>query len=159
VEISGKGTIAPGGGVFDAFMEYNFECKYANGVRLVGLSKGPRGLKIEGSDGWIFIHIHGGRLKAGPETLLQEQAGPGEIHVGRSRSHHQNFVDAVRSRQQPFASAETGHRTATICHLVNIAMLTGRKLKWDPDKEVIIGDDEANRMLSRPMRSPWHLYM
>jgi predicted dehydrogenase len=159
VEISGAGTIAPGGGIFDAFMEYYFECKYANGVRLVGLSKGPRGLKIEGSDGWIFINIHGGRLEAGPETLLHEQIGPGEIHVGRSRSHHQNFVDAVRSRQQPFASAEIGHRTATICHLVNIAMLTGRKLRWDPDKEFIIGDEQANRMLSRPMRSPWHLYM
>ncbi|MFH1370916.1 MAG: Gfo/Idh/MocA family oxidoreductase [Planctomycetota bacterium] len=159
VEISGTGAIAPGGGVFDAFMEYDFECKYANGVRLVGKSKGPRGLKIEGSDGWIFINIHGGRLEAGPEALLNEQTGPGEIQMGRSRSHHQNFIDSVRSRQQPFASAETGHRTATICHLLNIAMLTGRKLKWDPAKEVITGDEQANRMLSRPMRSPWHLYM
>lgn len=159
VEISGTGKIAPGGGLLDAFMEYDFECKYANGVRLVGVSKGPRGLKIEGTDGWIFINIHGGRLEAGPETLLREQIGPGEIHVGRSPSHHQNFIDAVKARQQPFASAEIGHRTATICHLVNIAMLTGRKLRWDPDKETIIGDEQANRMLSRPMRSPWNLYM
>jgi len=157
VEISGAGKTAPGGGLFNAFMEYNFECRYANGVRLVGSSKEPRGLKIEGSDGWIFINIHGGRLEAWPESLLREQISPGEIHMGRSPSHQQNFIDGVRTRQQPFASVEVGYRTATICHLVNIAMLTGRKLKWDPDKEVIIGDDEANRMLSRPMRSPWHL--
>ena len=123
----------------------------------MGSSKGPRGLKIEGSDGWIFINIHGGWLEAWPESLLREQISPGEIHMGRSPSHQQNFIDGVRTRQQPFASVEVGHRTATICHLVNIAMLTGRKLKWDPEKEVIIGDDEANRMLSRPMRSPWKL--
>jgi predicted dehydrogenase len=159
VEISGAGKIAPGGGLFNAFMEYSFECRYANGVRLVGTCNEPRGLKIEGSDGWIFINIHGGRLEASSKSLLREQIGPDEIHVGRSRSHHQNFIDAVRTRQQPFASVEVGHRTATICHLVNIAMLTGRKLKWGPEKEVIVGDDEANRMLSRPMRSPWHLYM
>jgi predicted dehydrogenase len=157
VEISGAGKTAPGGGLFNAFMEYSFECMYANGVRLVGTNKAPRGLKIEGSDGWIFINIHGGRLEARPESVLREQIGPGEIHVGRSRSHHQNFIDAVKMRQQPFASVEVGHRTATICHLINIAMLTGRKLKWDPEKETIVGDEEANRMLSRPMRSPWHL--
>jgi len=157
VEISGEGKTAPGGGLFDAFMEYNFECRYANGVRLVGSSKEPRGLKIEGSNGWIVIHIHGGRLEAWPESLLREKISPGEIHLGRCRSHQLNFIDAVRTRQQPFASVEVGQRTATICHLVNIAMLTGRKLKWDPEKEVIVGDEEANRMLSRPMRSPWHL--
>jgi predicted dehydrogenase len=157
VEISGEGKTAPGGGLFNAFMEYKFECRYANGVRLVGTSNEPRGLKIEGSDGWIFIHIHGGQLEASSESLLREQIHPGEIHVGRSRSHQQNFIDAVRTRQQPFASVEVGHRTATICHLVNIAMLTGKKLKWDPEKEVIVGDEETNRMLSRPMRSPWNL--
>jgi predicted dehydrogenase len=157
VEISGKGTIAPGGGMFDAFMEYNFECRYANGVRLVGVSKGPRGLKIEGSDGWIFINIHGGRLEASSEKLLREQIRPVEIHVGRSPSHHHNFIDSVRARHQPFASAEIGHRTATICHLVNIAMLTSRKLVWDPVREQITNDLEANRMVSKPMRSPWNI--
>jgi predicted dehydrogenase len=157
VEISAAGKPAPGGGIFNAFMEYKFECVYANGVRLVGTCDEPRGLKIEGSDGWIFINIHGGRLEASSESLLREQIRPDEIHVGRAMSHHQNFIDCVKTRQQPFASVEVGHRTASICHLVNIAMLTGRKLKWDPQKEVIVGDQEANRMLSRPMRSPWRL--
>jgi predicted dehydrogenase len=157
MEISGTGKIAPGGGIFNAFMEYKFECVYANGVRLVGTCNEPRGLKIEGSDGWIFINIHGGRLEASSESLLREQIRPGEIYVGRSRSHHENFINCVRTRQQPFASVEIGHRTATICHLVNIAMQTDKKLKWDPEKEKIVGDEEANRMVSRPMRSPWNL--
>ncbi len=156
VEIFGEGR-APEVGLFDTFLEYQFECRYANGVRLIGESKEPQGLKFEGTDGWIFIHIHGGHLEAEPKSLLQESIGPGEIHLGRSPGHHQDFLDAVKTRQQPMAPAEVGHRTATICHLVNIAMLTGRRLRWDPEGEQIINDAEANRLLSRPMRGPWHL--
>ena len=156
IEISGSGK-APDKGIYDTFMEYDFECRYANGVRLIGGSSGNRGLKFEGTDGWIFIHIHGGRLEAGPESLLRESIGPDEIHLGRSPEHHRNFLDSVKTRRQPIAPAEVGHRTAAICHLVNIAMLTGSKLKWDPDKEQIINNYDANRMLARPMRSPWRL--
>jgi predicted dehydrogenase len=156
VEIFGQG-LAPRDGLFDTFLEYQFECRYANGVRLIGESKEPRGLKFEGTDGWIFIHIHGGDLEAEPSSLLKEFIGPDEIHLGRSPGHHQDFLNAVKTRRQPMAPAEVGHRTATICHLVNIAMLTGRRLKWDPQSEQIINDAEANRLLSRPMRSPWHL--
>ncbi len=156
VEIFGQGR-APRDGLFDTFLEYQFECRYANGVRLIGESKEPRGLKFEGTDGWVFIHIHGGDLEAEPASVLKEFIGPDEIHLGRSPGHHQDFLNAVKTRRQPMAPAEVGHRTATICHLVNIAMLTGRRLKWDPQGEQIINDAEANRLLSRPMRSPWHL--
>jgi len=156
IEIASSGK-APDKGIYDTFMEYNFECRYANGVRLLGGSSGNRGLKFEGTDGWIFIHIHGGRLEAGPESLLKESIGPNEIHLGRSPEHHRNFLDSVKTRRQPIAPAEVGHRTAAICHLVNIAMLTGSKLKWDPDMEQIVNNVDANRMLARPMRSPWHL--
>ena len=156
IEIVSEGK-APRDGLFDAFDEYKFECKYDNGVRMIGQSSDTRGLKFEGSDGWIFIHIHGGRLEAEPKSLLQEFIGPNEIHLGRSPGHQRNFLDAVKSRRQPMAPAEVGHRTATICHLLNIAMQTGRKLKWDPQREQIIGDTEADSMLARPMRSPWHL--
>lgn len=156
IEISGRGGNA-NNGLFNTFMSYQFECTYANGVRLMGASEEPRGLKFEGTDGWVFIHIHGGRLEAEPRAVLREFTGPDETHLGRSPGHHQDFLNAVRTRRQPMAPAEAGHRTATICHLVNIAMLTGRKLTWDPGKEQIIDDAEANRMLTPPMRSPWHL--
>jgi len=156
IEIIGRGK-APPDGLYNTFMEYEFECRYDNGVRLIGASKEPRGLKFEGTDGWVFIHIHGGRLEAEPRSLLKESIGPNEIHIGRSPGHHQDFIDAVGTRRQPIAPAEVGHRTATICHLVNIAMLTQQKLKWDPENEQIINNPSANRMLTRPMRSPWHL--
>jgi predicted dehydrogenase len=156
VEIAGRGK-APDKGIYDGFMEYDFECRYANGVRLIGGSEGNRGLKFEGTEGWIFIHIHGGRLEAGPASLLKEFICPDEIHLGRSPGHHQDFINAVKMRSQPIAPAQVGHRTAAICHLVNIAMLTGSKLKWDPDREQIVNNVDANRMLARPMRSPWRL--
>jgi len=68
-----------------------------------------------------------------------------------------NFLDCVRSRHDPIAPVEVGHRSASVCHLGNLAMLLKRKLHWDPAKEQFVGDDEADRMLSRPMRAPWTL--
>ena len=156
VEIEGHGK-QPGRGLFDAFMDYQFELTYADGVGLFGRNEGPRGVKFEGSAGWVFIHVHGGNLEAQPPALLQEIIGPEELHLGRSRGHQENFIETVRTRRETLAPAEVGHRTGSICHLVNIAMLLGRKLKWDPVKEEIVNDPEADRMLARPMRSPWSL--
>ena len=156
VRISGSGW-APTDGLFDTFMKYHFECDYANGVKLIGRSEGTRGIKFEGTDGWVFVHIHGGRLEAEPASILKEKVGAGEFHIGYSPGHHQDFLNAIRSRKQTVASAEVGNRTAAICHLVNIALLTGRQLKWDPDNERIIGDSGAAAMLTRPCRSPWYL--
>jgi hypothetical protein len=96
-------------------------------------------------------------LEAEPASLLQEKIGANEIQLGRSPGHHRNFLDAVKSRGETLATAEIGHRTGSICHLLNIAMLTGGKLKWDPQKEQIIGDAQANAMLGKPMRAPWRV--
>ena len=156
VTFQARGT-RPASGIYDTFFNYEFENVYANGVRMIGSSREPRGLKFIGTDGWIFIHIHGAKLEAEPASLLEEKIDDHELRLGRSPGHHQNFLDCVRSRRQPVAHAEIGHRTATICHLNNIAMLTGRKLVWDPTAERITNDPEADTMLSRPMRPPWKL--
>jgi myo-inositol 2-dehydrogenase/D-chiro-inositol 1-dehydrogenase len=68
-----------------------------------------------------------------------------------------SFAEAVKTRQPAGGNAEAAHRTVTILHLANIAIRTGRKIKFDPEKEVIIGDEEANRLVNVPMRAPWHL--
>jgi predicted dehydrogenase len=143
--------------LFDAFFKYEFVNTYADGLKLVGTTDLPRGIKFEGEDGWIHVHIHGCGLDASDRELLREKIGDDEIHLGRSPGHHRNFLDCVKSREDTMATAEIGHRTATICHLNNIAMLLGRKLKWDPVKEKVIGDDEANALLTPKMRAPWHL--
>lgn len=153
IEIEASGTRAQG--LYDAFMDYQFENRFANGVRLIGRNRGPRGLRFVGSEGSIFIHIHGGRLEADPASLLEEKIGPDEIQLGRSPGHYRNFLDCVKSREQPLAHAEIGHRTGTLCHLNNIAMLVGRKLRWDPVSETIADDPEANALLAPRIRQPW----
>jgi len=156
VEVSGKGHFLRAG-LFDIADVYEFEFTYASGVKMHCSNTAPRGIKFIGSDGWVFIHIHGGDLEASSPSLLTTTIGPNEIRLGRSPGHHQDFINAVKTRGTTMAHAEVGHRTATMCHLANIAMLLDRPIKWDPDKEVVIGDDEANKMLARPMRAPWVL--
>jgi len=147
----------PEDGLFNTAREYRFEFAYADGVRLICESKAPRGVKFIGDDGWVFLTVHENALTAEPASLLRETFGPDEVHLYRSDEHRRNFIDCVRARSEPVAPVEVGHRTATMCHLANIAMLTGRPLRWDPDREEFIDDVDANRMLSRPQREPWRL--
>nr|MDQ3625174.1 gfo/Idh/MocA family oxidoreductase [Verrucomicrobiota bacterium] len=108
-----------------------------------------------GEDGWIFVEIHGQRLEASNPTLLEENPETLSVKVGRSPGHHQNFLEAVQGKAQPIAPAEVGHRTATICHLANIAMAVGSPLKWDPKTERITNNEQANAMIAPAMRQPW----
>jgi predicted dehydrogenase len=156
VEIVANG-VRPKEGLYDTFIDYKFECKYQNGVRMIGGTDEPRGIRFEGDKGWVFINIHGGRLETEPKSLKEELIGADEIHLGRSPGHHRNFIESVKTRTTPVASAETGHRTATICHLLNISMITGKRIVWDSTRENITSDAEANRLICRPMRSPWQL--
>lgn len=67
------------------------------------------------------------------------------------------FAEAVKTRKRAGGNADAANRSATLLHLANIAIRTGRKLRYDPLKEQIIGDEEANRLVNPPMRAPWHL--
>jgi len=155
VEIEARG-VQTKGSLYDAFWDYQFTNIYANGVQMIGSTATPRGLKFEGTDGWIFIHIHGGKLEAEPASLLKTDPSQFKLSLGRSPGHVRNFLDAVKSRKDPVAPAEVGHRTATICHLNNIAMRLGKKLKWDPVAEQT-NDAEANKYLQPHLRAPWKL--
>ncbi|QDU93902.1 Gfo/Idh/MocA family protein [Lignipirellula cremea] len=156
VLIEAKGVQNPDS-LYDAYMDYQFVNTYGNGVRMTGKSEGPRGLKFIGDEGWIFVHVHGCKLEAEPASLLQTTFGENDVQLGRSPGHHRNFLDAVLHGAELMAPAEVGHRTATICHLNNIAMQVGRSLKWNPETEQIEGDEEASALLTPAMRSPWKL--
>jgi predicted dehydrogenase len=157
VEITAKGRREEGPGPFNVFWDYRFELLYANGMRMVGSDQGDRGLKFEGDNGWIFVHIHGGKLDASDPALLKTDPKDFKIKLGRSPGHRRNFLDCVQgvAGATLIAPAEAGQRTASICHLANIAMATGRPIKWNPDKEQIEGDEEASKMLGPTMREPW----
>jgi len=151
VEIEGCGEF-PKDGLFETPTSWNIEYVYADGVKLL-FSSGKSGVRFEGSAGWI----QSSPFDAHPKSLLTSVIGPDEIHLYESSDHKQDFLYCVRDRTDPIAHAEIGHRSASICHLGNIAMLTGRRLRWNPDTESFANDAEANRMLSRPTRSPWRL--
>jgi predicted dehydrogenase len=138
-------------------IHFHLEYTYAGGLKIICESSGQRGIRFEGTDGWVFVHIHGGRLEAQPESLLRETIGPNEINLRRTRGHMRDWIDAMKTRENPVAPAEDGHRTASFCHLGLIALLVQRKLRWDLEKEQFLGDREATAMVSRPMRAPWHL--
>ena len=70
---------------------------------------------------------------------------------------HDDFLKCVRSRKDPYFPVEIGHRVSSVCHLANLAIKLGRKLKWDPVAEKFPDDPEANRLLDRPRRKPWQL--
>ena len=93
-----------------------------------------------------------GGIKTEPENLANITIGPDEIHLYESRHHQGNFLDCVRSRKQPSADVETGHRSTSLCHLINMTRDLGRKLAWDPKRERFANDDQANSLLARPRR-------
>jgi predicted dehydrogenase len=153
VEIKGKGEFLATG-LFTTATKADIEYTYANGVKLV-LTTGGGSTRFEGSEGWVFVTR--GKLDAEPKSLVTSTIAPDGIHLYSSNDHKQDFLDCIKTRKDPICSAEVGHRSSTVCHLGNIAMLLDRPLKWDPQKEQFIGDDEANRMRQRPARAPWCL--
>ena len=156
IEVEGKGRFRDDT-LWNVPIEFHIEYTCANGLRIITESSGQRGIRFEGTDGWIFVAIHGGDLSAEPATILRSTIGPNEVHLPYSNNHRRNWLDAIKTRGETVAPAEAGHRTASFCHVGLIAMLLGRKVKWDLKREQFLGDAEANRMIARPMRSPWHL--
>jgi predicted dehydrogenase len=127
--------------------------RYANGV-VVELGNGPAG-------GGLFIGENGraridrGIFRTEPDEELAERA----VREGRDRGgdHIQNWYDCIKSRRRPVADVEIGHRSATVCHLVNLARWMARRLQWDPVGERFVGDAEANGHLDRPRRAGFEL--
>jgi len=156
VEIAGEAEY-PKDGLWDVHGAFRIEYTYANGVKVICADneKNKDGITFEGAEGWVFVTR--GRIDAQPKSLLSSAIGPNEIQLYKSNNHKANFLDCIKSRAQTIAPVEVAHRSCTVCLLGEIAMRLGRKLKWDPDKEEFIDDDQANRMLARTMRSPWHV--
>lgn len=156
VEIEGRAEY-PKDGLWNVHGDFSIEYTYANGIRVICADnkKNKQGILFEGTEGWVYVMR--GRIDAEPKSLLTSTIGPDEFHLYKSNNHKANFLDCIKSRKETVAPVEIAHRSCTVCLLGDIAMRLGRKLKWDPDKEQFLNDDTANRMLSRPMRSPWCL--
>jgi hypothetical protein len=87
----------------------------------------------------------------------EEKKWSDQTALWQAKWHMQNWIDCIRTRQKPVADVEIGHRSISVCHLANIARWTGRRLKWDPVRELFVGDDDANKYVNRPRRKGWEL--
>ncbi len=131
--------------------------KYANGTVVKFDDKGDGGGGLfEGSEGTLRVDRGSWKVEAG-EPDLSPAIKPGETALERSDNHMKNFLDCMRSRQQPIADVARGHRSTTMCHLGNITRWTGRHLRWNPQTERFIDDDEANGYLHREGREPYQI--
>ena len=166
VEIHGSGVI-PADGLADTPIAWEVEHVYANGVKMIHMNTRTAlkraeqfslhnglGVLFIGDEGWVLVER--GFIDAEPKSLLTATINPDD-RLPRSNNHRRNFIECVKSRRQTICPVDTAVRSDTICHLDDIAIRLGRKLHWDPEKEQFTDDEQANRMLSRPMRSPWHL--
>ncbi len=157
VEIEATGEF-PTSGIYNSPTRYYVKAKYADGTPMVlagGHDEIWGGTKWIGEHGWVWVDR--GEFMTEPESLKREVIGPEETRLYKSRDHYQNFLDCVRSRAKTITPAETAHRSASVGHLGVIAMEVGRKIKWDPAAETIIGDPEAERLLGHSYRKPWQL--
>ena len=103
------------------------------------------------------IEIFRGRVVSNPPELVTEPLKDPAIRLYKSDNHMQNWLDCIKKREKPVADVEIGHRSATVCHLGNIARWLGRRLQWDPVKETFPNDAEANKFLDRTRRAPYQL--
>ena len=156
VEIEGQGEY-PKDGLWDVHGAFRIEYTYASGVKVIcaDTRKNKQGILFEGTQGWVYVKR--GQIDAEPKSLLTSTIGTNETHLYKSNNHKGNFLECIKSRAETAALVEVGHRSCTVCLLGEIAMRLGRKLKWDPEREQFTNDAEANQMVSRPMRSPWHV--
>lgn len=156
IEITGKGVF-PQKGINDPPISWHTEFTYANGVRLIFTTTNENrfGILFEGMQGWVFVDRD--KIEASPISLLKTNFAPKDIRLYQSNNHQQNFIDCIRTCRDTIYPVGVGHRAAMICNLSDIALRLGRKLYWNPEKECFINDEQADRLMSRTMRSPWRL--
>jgi len=167
VELEAKATF-PTSGLWNVHGKYHIEAKYANGATMIIDDTFPNGIRFEGSDGWIFVTRGGApttasdpatsfgkALAASDPKILNTPIGPNDLHLHVSKDHHLDWLTSIRTRQPAVTTPEEAHRSTSGCILGWIAMKLGRKLRWDPQQEAFLNDDEANAMRSRTQRAPY----
>jgi len=158
VEMEGKGEFPPGAAIWNTATNFKIHYRYESGLKTELFTDAP-GLKFEGTDGWLLTRGWRSPARSNHPELLETELSE-EQRLRRPRTdgrggEHMDFTDAIKEGRPAFAPAEIGHRTISVSHLGNIAMLLERKLRWDPVTESFPGDDEANAMLCREQREPW----
>ena len=141
----------PGG--YDTATYFKITYEYPDSAPVICNSDGPNGVRFTGTEGEVFVDR--GKIETTPAELASLELKPTDVHLYKSENHQKNFLECVKTREDPICPVEVGHRSVTMCHLGNIAIRLGRKIQWDPDKEMIVGDEEAAAWMTRPQREPY----
>jgi len=164
-EATGK---LPTGGLFNTITNWDATCTYENGLKMRFMDDitarkvkphegvfGGHGTSFVGSKGWVTVSRGGWKVSS--EEIRRKAKDPGDKRLVVSRDQIHNLVDCIISRQQPVDDLHSAVRSDIICHLTDICIRRGRPITWDLAKETIVGDAEAVKMMSRPLRAPWTL--
>jgi predicted dehydrogenase len=163
LEVQATAEFPPKDALWNTATKFRVECKYPNEIELV-IAGGDHA--IRGGTTWIgehgWVHVDRGRFETSDphwkeEIQQREQKKDLAVLLPVSPGHQREFLDCVKSRQRTLTPVEIAHRSQTPGHLGYIASVVGRTLKWDAAKQEIVGDPEASKLLSKPMRAPWHL--
>lgn len=169
ISVEAKTTVGPIEGGYTTCKEFEATLMWPNNIKqivktttadspfggIIDKAGQRNGLRFTGTDGWIWVNR--GDLSASQDELYQTPLPDNAVKLEVSGNHMGNFIDCVKSRKDPIARVEEGHRSAIIGHLIIIALHTGRKLQWDAAREEFTGDGgkEANTHLAREMRKPY----
>jgi len=156
VEVEGTAKF-PEDGLANCAVSWNVRHTYADGVTLNYTDNGQnkQGVVFKGTEGWVYVRR--GRIEAEPKSLLKSKIGANEIHLLESPGHQRQFLDSIKTRKPTVSGIDVAVRSDTLAHLTDICTRLKRKVRWDPEKEQIVGDADASRMLNRAMRQPWRL--
>ncbi len=160
----------PRSGLWDVHGDFMVKARFEDDINMFISGGYTNGIRFEGSDGWIFVsrgnyvatasdpvsqNESAKALTASNPAVLTSEIQDSEVKLYVSEDQHRNWLDCIKTREQPISTAEVGHRVCTTCLISHIAMKLPRKLRWDPANERFRDDDEANAMLSRTQRAPW----
>ena len=131
--------------------------RYANGITMVCGQGQPSGTTFQGEKGEIHVNRGVLQLKINGEKVAAKDYPKVDVKLYASANHHQNWLDCIKSRAKPICDVEIGHRSATVCHLGNIAVRTGQAIAWDPASEQVINNPDAAKLVEKAYRAPWKL--
>jgi len=156
VQVEGT-AVFPTDGLANTSVSWNVNVVTPDGLHLHFTDdKAQRhGCRFFGDQG--MVHVDRGSLEAKPASLLKVAFRPEDERLYESNNHHGNFLECIRTRRDPVSPVEAGHAATTLTIVSDIATRLGRKVTWDWQAEKFVGDEMANRYISRPMRAPWRL--
>ncbi len=156
IQIEGS-AMYPKDGIWDVPGKFHIKYKYANDVKMycTDQDENRQGIKFEGANGWVFVKRN--NIETYPKSLLNAGFGPSDIRLYSNNNHKANFIECIKTRSEPVAPVDNGHRSNITCLIGEIAMETNKKLMWDFKKEQFIGDENVNRLITRLYRDPWSI--